>query len=202
MIDRIYSIFKGKKGHISGQYRKYAVIILLTEKEGKMNILLEVRSFRLRTQPGDICLPGGTVENGENPKEAAIREAVEELKVDYNDIEFIGEMNYLVSPYGFIMYPFVAKLKTENYSYSEDEVDHVFTVPVDFLIKNKPKLYELTLLPHLEENFPYELINGGKSYKFRHGKAPEYFYIYGDYVIWGFTALILKNFVDTIVSDN
>lgn len=202
MIDKIQSIFKDRKGHIAGKYKKYAVIILLFEKEGKANILLEVRSFKLKTQPGDICLPGGMVEKGETPKKASIREAMEELNLNYNDIEFIGDMDYIVSPYGFIMYPFVAKLKTEVFNYSKDEVDHIFTVPVEFLIKNKPVLHELTLVPHLKDDFPYELINNGKNYRFRRGKVPEYFYIYGNYVIWGFTALILKNFIDEIVSNN
>ncbi|WP_123053685.1 CoA pyrophosphatase [Clostridium sp. JN-1] len=202
MIDKIQSIFKDRKGHIAGEYKKYAVIILLLEKEGKANILLEVRSLKLKTQPGDICLPGGMVEKGETPKEASIREAVEELNLNYNDIEFIGDMDYIVTPYGFIMYPFVARLKNKIFNYSKDEVDHIFTVPVEFLIKNKPMLHKLTLVPHLKDDFPYELINNGENYKFRRGKVPEYFYVYEDYVIWGFTALILKNFIDEIVSTN
>jgi hypothetical protein len=110
-------------------------------------------------------------------------------------------MDYLVTPYGFIMYPFIAKLNKTRITPNKGEVDHIFKVPIDFFIENQPKLFELPLVPNPGEEFPYDLIRNGREYKFRTGKIPEYFYVYKDYVIWGFTALIIKSFIDIINKD-
>ncbi len=53
--------------------------------------------------------------------------------------------------------------------------------------------------PINNEDFPYELINGGESYKFKKGIMNEYFYKYNeDIVIWGFTAAIIKEFIKNL----
>lgn len=198
MLNNIEERFKDREASISGTYKKNAVTILLLEEDGKTNIVFEVRSLSLRRQPGDICLPGGKVEKGETPREAAIRETMEELNLERDDIELIGDMDYIVTPYGFIMYPFVAKLNKGEIKPNKGEVDHIFKVPVEFFMENSPELFELTLMPKPSEDFPYDLIRNGKDYKFRIGKVPQYFYKYEDYIIWGFTAFIIKNFIEAI----
>lgn len=198
MIHSIKNIFKHRQESIMGHYRKNAVMILLHEKEGKINIVFEVRAFNLRHQPGDICLPGGKLEENELPIDGAIRETMEELNLERENLEFVGNMDYVVTPYNFIMYPFIAILNCDNIKPNKDEVDHIFEVPIEFFIKNPPELYKLNLLPKPEISFPYKLIRNGKDYTFRTGCVPEYFYKYKDYVIWGFTAFIIKNFVDII----
>jgi len=50
----------------------------------------------------------------------------------------------------------------------------------------------------MKTNFPYHLIRGGENYKFHKGKLQQLFYQYEEYVIWGFTALMVKRFVDII----
>ncbi len=201
MINNIREVFKHRQEAIIGNYKKNAVMILLQEESGKTNIVFEVRSSNLRHQPGDICLPGGKLELDESPMEASIRETMEELNLIREDIEFLGKMDYVVTPYNFIMYPFVGMLNTNIIEPNKDEVDHIFKVPIEFFIENPPEIYELALMPVPESSFPYELIRNGKDYKFRVGKVPEYFYKYKDYVIWGFTALIIKSFIDIIVSN-
>jgi ADP-ribose pyrophosphatase len=202
MLNNIEKTFRDREADILGELRKNAVMILLSEEEGKTNIIFEVRAFNLRHQPGDICLPGGKVERGETPEEASIRETMEELNLKRNDIKFIGRMDYIVTPYNFIMYPFIAKLNKNQIFPNKGEVDHIFKVPIEFFIENPPELYELSLMPNPGEEFPYHLIRNGKDYKFRIGKLPEYFYKYKDYVIWGFTALIIKSFIDVLRKEN
>ncbi|WPC40351.1 CoA pyrophosphatase [Clostridium sp. JS66] len=198
MINNIRNIFKHRQEGIMGHYRKNAVMILLHKKQGKINIVFEVRAFNLRHQPGDICLPGGKLEENELPVDGAIRETMEELNLKRENLEFVGNMDYVVTPYNFIMYPFIAILNCDNIKPNKDEVDHIFEVPIEFFIENPPELYKLNLLPNPENSFPYELIRNGKDYKFRVGCVPEYFYKYKDYVLWGFTAFIIKNFIDII----
>lgn len=201
MLNKVEKSFKNREAGILGNHKKSAVTILLLDEGEKTSVIFEVRSLTLRRQPGDICLPGGKVEKGETPREAAIRETMEELNLQRDDIEVIGDMDYVVTPYGFIMYPFVAKLNKSEIKPNREEVDHVFKVPLEFFIESSPELFELPLVPNPGEDFPYHLIRNGKDYQFRVGKIPEYFYKYNDYIIWGFTALIIKSFVDIIKSD-
>ena len=44
---------------------------------GGLCLLFEVRSPKLKSQPGDICFPGGR-SGGESPQECALRETQEE----------------------------------------------------------------------------------------------------------------------------
>ncbi|MGH4051098.1 MAG: NUDIX hydrolase [Clostridium sp.] len=201
MIDKIEQMFKDRLPKVIGKLDESAVMILLVEDVEGLSIVFEVRAFNLRSQPGDVCLPGGRVEPGENPKETAIRETMEELNLKRNQIEVIGDMDYYISPYGNILYSFVGNLKYGEINPSRDEVDHIFKVPLKFFLETKPLLYNMNIGPLSQEGFPFHLINGGKDYKFRKGNLGQYFYEYNNYVIWGFTAQIIKSFVD-VLGDN
>lgn len=198
MIDRIDSIFRKRTPEIIGKHKKSAVMLLISQQTGEASLVFEVRAKNLRHQPGDICLPGGRIEDNETPKEAAIRETLEELNLESQDIDYIGQMDYFVSPYGTIMYPFVARLLKGKVEPNSGEVDHIFKVPLRYFIENEPLLYEMEIGPKLKEDFPYHLVRGGKDYKFSRGTMNQYFYKYEDYVIWGFTAMVVKSFIDII----
>ena len=43
----------------SEDFSKYAILLPLIQKEDGLHILFEVRSLKLRSQPGEICFPGG-----------------------------------------------------------------------------------------------------------------------------------------------
>lgn len=198
MLNKIQNIFGNREAGIIGPYKKSAVMILLCEDKGKTNVIFEVRSLKLRHQPGDICLPGGKLDKDESPENASIRETIEELNLKREDIEFIGSMDYIVTPYNLIIYPFIAKTNKLEIEPNKDEVDHIFKVPLEFFLENSPMLHELSILSDPGDEFPYHLIRNGKDYKFRRGRVPEYFYKYDNYIIWGFTALIIKSFIDII----
>lgn len=198
MIDQVEGIFKGRKASIIGNFRKSAVMLLLVEEKGEAHIIFEERAHNLRHQPGDICLPGGKIEPEESPKRTAIRETIEELNLEESEINYIGEMDYFVSPYGSIMYPFVASTSKMDIRPSAAEVDHIIKVPLSFFLEKEPLLYEMEIGPRLMEDFPYHLIKGGKDYKFSKGRLKQYFYEYEGHVIWGFTAMIVKNFIEII----
>ena len=192
MIKTIENIFNKRDAKPLGIYKKSAVVILLQEWSGELHIIFEVRSLNLKHQPGDICLPGGRLELNETPKEAAIRETKEELNLNSTDFEIIGEMDYFVSPYNSIIYPYVGKLHMDIFEVNNDEVHEIIKIPLSYFLNTEPMLYELEVLPNLKENFPFHLIKGGRDYKFSSGKLDEYFYEYNGYIIWGFTALIIR----------
>ncbi|WMJ80874.1 CoA pyrophosphatase [Clostridium sp. MB40-C1] len=197
-MEKIKKIFSDRVGKPIGKYRKSAVMILLSEEKGEYYILFEKRALTLKSQPGDISLPGGAIEEKETPQEAAIRECMEELNIKKEQIDIIGPMDYFISPYNTIIYPFVGEVKTDKINPNKDEVDHVFKVPLRYFMENQPDCHIMDIKPKLKQDFPFELIEGGRDYKFSSGKINQYFYLYNDYVIWGFTARIIKSFIDII----
>lgn len=70
------------------------MLIPLVEKDGELHLLFEVRAKHMESQPGEICFPGGHVEQGENPKDAALRETFEELGIPTEKIELIGPATF------------------------------------------------------------------------------------------------------------
>lgn len=176
----------------------YAVMIPIVDVDGEPSVLFEVRSAKLRRQPGEISFPGGKVEVDDlNPQKAAVRETCEELGIASQQIEVIGHVGVLVPPAQIAVYAYVGWIDAfQDEQLNEDEVAEVFSVPLSYLLSVEPEVYYLKLSHVPDENFPFHLIPGGKDYKFRKRDIPEYFYFYEDRVIWGLTARILKQFLD------
>jgi len=66
----IEKIFSGRPPGIIGNYSYYSVLVPLVEKDGKLNLLFEKRASGLKRQPGEVCFPGGKVEEGETASES------------------------------------------------------------------------------------------------------------------------------------
>lgn len=183
---------------------EYSVILPLIEADDEMFILFEKRAYNLKTQPGEISFPGGKIEDDETNLDAAIRETCEELNINNKDVNVIGKLDYIITPYNIIIYPFVAKLKINNIcdiNFNKDEVDDIFIAPLEFFIKDKPITKNIEIKTNIKKDFPFHLIPNGEDYKWRRGSYPVYFYTYKDKIIWGLTARIIKNFID-IINDN
>lgn len=181
-------------------YTKFAVLIPLIKKDDEFHVLFEVRAYNLRRQPGEICFPGGKMdEDDQNEKHSAIRETCEELGIHENQMKHIFPLDYLISPYGTVIYPFVGVLsEPEKITPNPSEVAEIFTVPLSFFLKTKPECYKIHLHVQPEENFPFELINGGRNYKWQVRQVDELFFHYHERVIWGLTAQLLVNFIKII----
>ncbi|HLO11417.1 MAG TPA: CoA pyrophosphatase [Pseudoneobacillus sp.] len=184
----------------SENYSKYAVLLPLVKKENEIHVLFEVRSHQLRRQPGEICFPGGKIDPQDtDEKGAAIRETIEELGIKNEDITEVYPLNYLISPFGMILYPYVGFIShSEILTPNKAEVEEIFTVPLSFFIKTKPKIYKVNFKAEPEENFPYDLLVGGQNYNWRTRHIEEYFYLFENRVIWGLTARILSHFINII----
>jgi len=197
-VNSILDVFNSRKSKPIQKFKEAAVMILIEEIYGELYIIFQVRSKELNHQPGDICLPGGKVEADESYKDAAIRETMEEMNLNSSDIDIIGEMDYFISPYGLILYPFIARANIPIINYNNGEVDHIFKVPLDFFLDKEPFLYKMKIGPINIQEFPFELLNINDNYKFSNGLLDQYFYKWNDYVIWGMTAHIIKSFIDII----
>ena len=200
-INRLIDKVKNRTPKPMDAERKYAVLIPLIQINDKWHIIFELRSKELKSQPGEISFPGGKSEGNETFMETAIRETMEELLISRESICVIGELDYLVSYANFIIHCFlgiISGLTMDKITPNNSEVDHLFTVPVDFFLENKPEEYVLDLQTVENEEFPYYLIPNGRDYNFRKGKNHVLFYKYNDYIIWGFTAKMTNHLIEII----
>lgn len=197
--------FRNHSPKSMGIYRYYSVLVPLVEKYGEPHILYEVRSECLKHQPGEICFPGGRFEKGESAEECAVRETMEELNVDKDDIRIITQLDHLhtysnftlFSMLGVIDYEVVSKLSVNN-----DEVKEIFLVPVSFFVENEPEVYYYDVIPNIGPDFPYERINQHSGYNWRKGTSNVPIYRYEDKVIWGLTALITRHLIELTIDKN
>lgn len=177
--------------------RKSAVTIPLLpsgDAESGYEILFEVRSAEVESQPGDICLPGGMAEEGEKPEQTAVRETAEELRIREDQIRILGPMDVLYTGSGLLLYPFAAELLDYGSSFSADEVAEVFQVPLDYFLQTDPEIWHTQMKVMPEEGFPFERIHAGRDYAWRTRREEVLFYQYGKYTIWGLTAKIMRSF--------
>ena len=184
----------------SNTFHKFAVLLPMIEKEDGIHILFEVRALNMRRQPGEICFPGGKIDP-EDPNEqfTAIRETSEELGIPKNSIIHVKPLDYLVTAFGSIIYPFFGVIENSNeITPNESEVAEIFTVPLSYFREVNPEIFKVHFAPMPESSFPFELIIGGENYNWQTRHVDEYFYKYEDKVIWGMTARILSNFLELI----
>ena len=174
--------------------RGAAVLIPIVTVAGEPSVLLEVRAKTLEVQPGEVCLPGGAIEPGETPQQAAVRETCEELCVSAEQIAVVGAMGPQPGPGGRPLHVFVGTLRDYEGTYSPDEVDHTFTLAVDWLVRHEPREFEVVMRPEYPAGFPWELVPGGKGYPWRPQKSRVPFYMGTDPVVWGATARVLMRF--------
>lgn len=190
---------KHRKQGILGEEQSFrsAVFMPLVEMKGESYVLFEKRAADLKVQPGEICFPGGAIDKVDaSPAQAAIRETSEELMIARESIELVAPLDIMVSPFNAIVYPFVGYIRNpQNISCNPSEVDEIFYVPLQHLINQDPLKYVVNLALQMPEDYPYELVPGGKNYPYRLGKMPQQFYFWEDRIIWGLTARILHHFL-------
>ena len=185
--------------------KRVSVLIPIIKKDNSYEILFEVRAKTLRSQPNEIAFPGGKIEKGEDPQTACIRETCEEIGITQDDIEIISPLDLYLNHSNLIIHPFLGIIKEsalkndiKNLLINKDEVDHVFSVPITYLLDSSPEEFENEVEVKVNENFPYSKIPNKENYKFAVGKYSTLFYEYKNYIIWGITAKILENFLNFI----
>jgi 8-oxo-dGTP pyrophosphatase MutT (NUDIX family) len=160
----------------SGPLREAAVLILVFPgADDEASLLLIERAGGEHIHAGQVSLPGGAIEAGENAVEAAIREAQEEVNLDVGQagLRVVGELPTAdVTVSGYRVHPVVA-LAERAPEVRPDNVETVavFTAPLAAFIPPAP--IEITTA----ERDGFRLRYGG--------------YRIGAYHVWGATAGIL-----------
>jgi 8-oxo-dGTP pyrophosphatase MutT (NUDIX family) len=161
--------------------RSAAVLLPIVERPGGLTVLLTLRSSDLRAHSGQVAFPGGKIDAGETPREAALREAEEEIGLEGRFIEPLGWLDPYFTGTGFRVAPLVALVEPSfALEVNKLEVDEVFETPFAFLMNPAN---------HLLEDREW-MGRRRKYYAMPHE---------GRY-IWGATAGILRNLYEKLFS--
>ena len=117
--------------------RRSAVLMLFGPGEGGPGVVLTERSETLRSHASQVSFPGGKLDPGESPVEAALLETWEEVGVDPETVEVIGSLPDLwLSPSQNAVTPVIGWCRDLGGLRVVDrgEVARVETVPVAHLV--------------------------------------------------------------------
>ena len=183
-------------------YKFFSVTIPLIETEEGLSMVFEVRAAGLKTQPGDICFPGGRMEEGETALQCALRELKEETGISPSDLRVLGQFDTLHEFSGHTLYTFAVSLAPQALQkarLNQEEVAELFTVPLKFFRENTAEIYDIDVVSDVSD-FPYDKTGISPDYKWRKGKNLLPLYRYEDKIIWGITARIVKWFIEQIIT--
>lgn len=186
--------FSKAKIEIIGEavWKDSALMIPLVRQGGKVGIVLERRASQLHFQPCQVSFPGGSLEKGESPKEAAVRECHEELLVPEEKIQVFGQAYVFISASFPRIHVFIGTIPDYQGTFSQNEIDQVLFIPVEDFEKMEKKVYFNHTQVQADPNFPFEDLREGRDYQFLQSKIRVVFYYWHDQVIWGITARILE----------
>lgn len=173
----------------------FAVLVPLVERKGELHLLFEVRADTLRGQPSETCFPGGRIEQGETPREAALRETWEEIGILPEAVQVIAPLDIIQDISSRVIYPFLGYIKEESMDelrLNHDEVKEVFYIPLSFLRENPPYVYTSPVVMQVGEDFPYEKIGFEKGYRWRSGIMDVPVYEYQGHRVWGLTGRAVR----------
>ena len=139
-------------------------------------VIFTQRSAKVSTHSGEVSFPGGKWEEGDKDLyETSLRESNEEINLNINDVTYLGSLNYVISKHKIEVNPYIGLVTKKQNFIDNDEIAHTFTVPLDFLINNARE--------HNIERKNTNVI------------VPSW--VYNDQTIWGLTALITADFINT-----
>jgi 8-oxo-dGTP pyrophosphatase MutT (NUDIX family) len=157
--------------------RPAAVLVPLLVRNGEDCLLFTRRTEHLPHHGGEISFPGGA-RHAEDPDLAgtACRETEEELGIGAGLVELHGRLDDFWSVHGYHVVPFVGTIPHPfAYRVADFEIAEVIEAPLDHF--RAPGVH------HVED------------WTHRGRVHPVDFYRYGDHVIWGLTAAILRQFL-------
>lgn len=150
-----------------------AVLVPFVERSDELQIIFTKRTDQLKSHSGQIAFPGGKIDpQDRDAADAALREANEEILLDPQHAEILGNLPDYVTGSGYRISPILALIDSNaQMQPNPEEVEYIFEVPLNFLMN------------------PANHHMGSRKFNGR----DRYFYEmpYGQHHIWGITAGIV-----------
>lgn len=171
---------------IGGNEKQPAAVLipLLLDQEDWKFLFIKRTHYQDDRHSGQVAFPGGRVDSSDAALQyTALREAEEEIGLNPDDVEILGQScpittvtDYKVTPFvGILPWPYPLKL-------SKIEVEKTILIPIDWLID--PQNYQIKIWkpdPIAEEGIPV-----------------IFFKEYLGELLWGVTAQIVLDFLELI----
>ena len=168
------------------------VVALYQNADGHWTIPLTLRPRSLQHHGGQISLPGGRIESGEDAYEAALREFHEELGIPADVLVRCGELSsQFVYASANLVRPVVTVVKAPVQNWIPDpvEVEEVIELPLSVLSDDQHRSSTTRQTP---------IKKAGKEIGSLAMKTPAIHF--ENHYIWGATALILDQLVQILHS--
>lgn len=162
-----------------------AVLLLLYNKGGQQHLLFTRRTDLVEHHKGQISFPGGAADPEDRDlRETALRETYEELGIAPEDVDIFGPLDDWITVSNFVVTPFAGAItRPAPYPFHQNhfEVAELLEVPILHLQNDSNVVSE------------WRRINGQDIL--------TYTYRWGDHLIWGVTARMLKHFLDLLAPE-
>jgi len=160
--------------------RQAAALILLYPGEHGPSFPLTVRHEDLPHHPGQISLPGGGLDPGEDPIAGALREAHEEIGIHPRDVRIIGALSSLwVIVSNFLVHPYIAVADARpEFRAHPREVAALIEAPVKAFTDSARIRQQERIRDGLAVRYPYFDVEG--------------------HHVWGATAMMLGEFSEIL----
>ena len=165
------------------RFRMAAVLVIIHYTHRIPHVIMTKRNQQLRAHSGEIAFPGGVFSKQDRSlKDTAIRETREELGLDFKEGSIIGRLHSVRTlTWNYCVVPFVTvQDRISEPQILIDEVEKLIDAPlIDLLLTAKIDL-------------EHRNASHDKLYRFT----------YGNEIIWGATAKILKQVYDRLPMDH
>jgi 8-oxo-dGTP pyrophosphatase MutT (NUDIX family) len=160
---------------MDGPVRQSAVLLYLFTEHDDWHMVLMKRPEYDGAHGGQVSIPGGQLEPGEDHSEAALREFAEETGVHVDSRQLLGRLSELFIPTSnFLVRPFVAYAgERPRFRPNPEEVEEIIELTIPALISDLTvRRGKVRLATGVRVETPYFDVNG--------------------HMVWGATAMILS----------
>jgi 8-oxo-dGTP pyrophosphatase MutT (NUDIX family) len=156
-----------------------AAVLVPVVLHPRPTLLLTLRAARLSSHAGQVAFPGGRIEPGENPEQAALREAAEEVGLDPRLPRLLGRLPEHLTGTGYHVTPVLALLDPPlSLVNAPDEVEQAF---------------EYDLAPLLDPALPDR-----RSALWRGERRHFVVWPHAQHYVWGATAAIMQSLAELL----
>jgi 8-oxo-dGTP pyrophosphatase MutT (NUDIX family) len=162
--------------------RASSVLVPVIIDDARPYLILTKRTAHLPNHAGQICFPGGKIDQGESVMDAALRESEEEIGLKPDQVEPLGYLSAVVAAGQFHIAPVLGVVK-QSVQLSPDpgEVERIIALPLDIALNSSHYREELI---HYQPTIKTWVIDHHEEY------------------IWGATARIIVQWHAAITSTN